>query len=48
MKSKIFLRKDRTYTLAEFEGTEQNLSVIPPKFSPTKRAAELRRKTLKT
>jgi hypothetical protein len=49
MKSKIFKRSNGTFTLNEFEDSIQNKSVIPPKYSPTKKAAELRRQThLKT
>ncbi|MGM5483613.1 MAG: hypothetical protein ACQER9_01705 [Nanobdellota archaeon] len=33
MKSRIFKRKDGSYTMNEFEDSEQNISVIPPKFS---------------
>lgn len=50
MKSKIFRRSDNTYTLLEFEESDgvkiQNQSVIPPKYSPTEKAANLRRKSL--
>ena len=34
MTSKIFRRKDGSFTMNEFEGSIQNLSVIPAKYSP--------------
>ena len=32
MISKIFRRKDGSYTMKEFEDSTQNVSVIPPKY----------------
>lgn len=34
MNSKIFRRDDGSYTMKEFEDDVQNISVVPPKYSP--------------
>jgi rRNA maturation protein Nop10 len=48
MNSKIFRRKNGTFTMNEFEVVAgkrtQNKSVIPPKYSPDDRLKDLRRK----
>lgn len=42
MQSRIFRRKDGTYTMNEYEDSIQNFSVIPAKYSPDDRLKELR------
>jgi rRNA maturation protein Nop10 len=44
MMSKIFRRKDGSYTLNEIEDSIQNVSVIPPKYSVDDKYASQRRK----
>ena len=44
MISKIFRRKDGSYTMSEFEDKVQNRSVIPAKYSPDDKYQSQRRK----
>jgi rRNA maturation protein Nop10 len=47
MISKIFRRKDGSYTLNEFELKVQNKSVIPSKYSPSDKYQNYRREAKK-
>ena len=47
MNSRIFRRKDGSFTMCEFEGEDsekvQNRSIIPPKYVKNERLSSLRR-----
>lgn len=47
MLSKIFRRKDGSYTLQEYEGSVQNVSVIPLKYSYEDTTKNIRKGILK-